>query len=1325
MITRDKAVPMAACLRFFAFGFLASCGAGGAWAAGDWPQWRHDANRSGATEDPGPGGPALLWERALPFPDPAYDHQYRMCADASYAPVAAGGTLFLPSNVSDEVMALALETGEMRWRFLAEGPVRVAPVWVDGRVCFGSDDGYLYCVSADGGRLLWKARGAPEGLPDRRMLVNGRMCSRWPVRGAPVERGGVIFFGAGIWPEEGVYVCAVRAETGEVVWRKDSLSYVRQGMSDHGRAYDISLPPQGYLAIIDGKLAVPSGRSLAAWFDPAIGAMEPYTCFYVKTNPPRGTWWVTGIDRYCVQGGNWFGTRPDAAPEMDPGLREARSALFWSSETPENELYVIRNRPFLNADTMRLHNENWYTEPVLTRDAIYQSEFASESKYLVPRGHTRVSFPAYDKIVARDLRNPRWASARQMHLGAGRKAVTIPRLEFPVIWEMESPLRVLAKAGSQLFAGGSNVVASIAIPETGEKARVAWQARANGTPVHALVADQKLVVVTHSGRVACFGAGGKGERVVGEARPDGDVAHGSPAGGFGLVLGWGDGTRAEALAGKEHCRVVVLEPDGAKADAARRELAGRGWHGRRVQVLMGGPGLVGLTPYWANRVVGDAGEFLALGEGGMAAVLDALRPHTGEMRLCNGAGRSDRVRPLLASRGGYSVNVKGGDLVVRREAPPDGAAEWTHEAGDAGNGFASADRLVKWPLGVLWYSGDIDRYFTPATHFQHERNPYPLVIDGRMFIITGEKIHCVDIYTGNYLWRAEMPLTPYVKTRFFDSRQYGRPTDRNCVVAEDWIYVVGGDKVHAFDVATGKETRVIDIPEPLRGQAHGPIHGTQKIRAQGQSGEVQGVPEWTEVRLSGDLLIALLGRHLAAVDRHTGDLRWTRQSTRESTTCAIGEDLLYGLDYDLAARGSAGKEMEGKLFAMDPRDGSIRWEKAVGYGASRNDGVRAELDRVWHEPIQPVLAHNAKHGLIVLAANRNELQVFRGADGGLAWSGPRVTQQDPRRVYAPVVTEDYILLSEYKGAYGYLFDIATGKEVGQNTAIPRPRTCARVIGNNHLMVYRDAATELYDIDGNRMIGLNSMRSGCTTSFIPAGGVLAAPMLGHGCVCNYPMFASVALHHMPEIEGHRPASVLASWANQAESGLSGGEDADRGDEGGAPGEGAKAAAPLDVSPFQARNATVEPADGGILFRTASDKAGYAVRQAEPPLGKARFEFTVRRAEGKSGEKRHGNAFFVFGPSDKAEDWTECQLYYGGRSSVVISGRGVERVEEPIKFSRKGAMSVAVTVDCGAGTVVVETGGHAVTARITGGMDAIRWYGYGGANADNVFGAIRVR
>ena len=153
-------------------------------ARGDWPQWRFDSNRSGATDEPGPQNANLLWSKALPQPDPAYDHQYRMCADVTYAPIAAEGLVFVPSNVTDQIMALDMETGAVRWRYVVEGPVRFAPVYVDGKVCFASDDGYLVCVRALSGEVLWKVRGAPERLPDSRLLVNGKLCSRWPVRGA-------------------------------------------------------------------------------------------------------------------------------------------------------------------------------------------------------------------------------------------------------------------------------------------------------------------------------------------------------------------------------------------------------------------------------------------------------------------------------------------------------------------------------------------------------------------------------------------------------------------------------------------------------------------------------------------------------------------------------------------------------------------------------------------------------------------------------------------------------------------------------------------------------------------------------------------------------------------------------------------------------------------------------------------------------------------------------------------------------------------------------------------------------------------------------------
>jgi len=49
-----------------------------------------------------------------------------------------------------------------------------------------------------------------------------------------------------------------------------------------------------------------------------------------------------------------------------------------------------------------------------------------------------------------------------------------------------------------------------------------------------------------------------------------------------------------------------------------------------------------------------------------------------------------------------------------------------------------------------------------------------------------------------------------------------------------------------------------------------------------------------------------------------------------------------------------------------------------------------------------------------------------------------------------VVMDDYLLVSQYKDCFGFLLDVRTGKEVGETTGIPRPRTCARVIGNDNL-----------------------------------------------------------------------------------------------------------------------------------------------------------------------------------------------------------------------------------------------------------------------------------
>jgi hypothetical protein len=161
--------------------------------------------------------------------------------------------------------------------------------------------------------------------------------------------------------------------------------------------------------------------------------------------------------------------------------------------------------------------------------------------------------------------------------------------------------------------------------------------------------------------------------------------------------------------------------------------------------------------------------------------------------------------------------------------------------------------------------------------------------------------------------------------------------------------------------------------------------------------------------------------------------------------------------------------------------------------------------------------------------------------------------------------------------------------------LTRPRSCAKVIGNSSLLAYRDAATELYDVEGNRMIEFNAMRSGCTTSFFPAGGIMNAPMLGHGCVCNYPMFNSLALVHTPGLDELRPERVTSSWENELKVAMAALPPTLATE--------ARAISKLvDLTPYTFINAEAEPAGPGLMLRSNDASPGFAIRALPKPVQK---------------------------------------------------------------------------------------------------------------------------
>ncbi|MEI7730731.1 MAG: PQQ-binding-like beta-propeller repeat protein [Verrucomicrobiota bacterium] len=279
LIANDLAAP------FFIW-LACLCLAGGRGNAGDWPMWRADAGRTASVAPSLPEKLKVLWTRELAPLAPAY-RDVRLQFDRGYEPVVLGKRLFLASSRDDSITAYDTDTGAQLWKIYTDGPVRFAPVAGDGRVIFGSDDGSVRCVAAATGELRWQKRAVPS---DRQLLGNGRLISVWPIRGGPVLRDGRVYFAAGVWPLEGVFIYCLEAVTGKVIWLNDRTGYI-YGVHPHQAQAFGGVAPQGYLLIDGADLVVPSSSAYPARFDLATGTLKEFSLPKMARYP--GGWFAS------------------------------------------------------------------------------------------------------------------------------------------------------------------------------------------------------------------------------------------------------------------------------------------------------------------------------------------------------------------------------------------------------------------------------------------------------------------------------------------------------------------------------------------------------------------------------------------------------------------------------------------------------------------------------------------------------------------------------------------------------------------------------------------------------------------------------------------------------------------------------------------------------------------------------------------------------------------------------------------------------------------------------------------------------------------------
>jgi outer membrane protein assembly factor BamB len=993
----------------------------------------------------------LQWVREFPAPRPAWPDQPMMPFDVACKPVVLGRMVFVPSSRTDSVTALDIESGAEKWQFRTDGPVRFAPaVWKDC-LFLVSDDGYLYCVDAERGSLRWKFRGGPS---DRKILGNERLISMWPARGAPVVAGGTVYFAAGIWPFMGIFLHALDARTGKVVWTNsgDGSIYIKQ---PHQADAFGGVAPQGRLVVVGDKLLVPGGRSIPACYDRKTGRLLHYRL--ADNSKLGGGSEVVARGNVFLSGGGAF-----SVPTGDYLGPVGKHAIL-----TRNVLYSYSGR---ECQTHDLKNLTFKVVEALDRKGKKVSRGSWKPRPLgaAPLAQVEALVQAGPRLFAA---TPSQVCALDLPLRGEQTKVS---WRAPIDgWPAE-----LVVAGSRLFVatregrlycfGGAEV----------EPRTYALPAPPAFPPADAWTEKAATILSTTGVRA-----------------------------GYGVAFGVGSGRLITELARQSQLRLIVLEPDAEKVRALRTDLASAGFYGERVTVLTGDPETVRLPPYLASLMVTEDldGAGIPLSVSFVRQAFAALRPYGGVACLPIPAERRQQLGALLAEDSSLAqAKLREGPewVLLTRAGPLPGAANWTHEHADAANTRVSKDALVKAPLGVLWFGGPSHNGILP----RHGHGPQPQVIDGRCIIEGVDMLRAIDIYTGRLLWETHLPGVgaAYDNT----AHQVGANAGgTNYISMPDGIYVAHGAVCLRLDPATGhqlSEFRLPAFPGATGPVTWGYLNVTDQYLV-GGANVLAGQPKGRSAAVSSS-------EHLVVMDRHSGAVLWTataRAGFRHNAIC-LGGGRLYVMDRPsldhllrLKRQGKT-STVKPRLLAFDLATGKERWRSDqdlfgtwLSYAAKHDvliEAGRNARDTLWDEP--------------------TGMRAWRAGSGQVLWYQKQYV--GPAMIHGDVILKDKSACYVLTGAPVLRTDPLTGQQVPWTWT--RGYGCNTPAASEHLLTFRSGAAGYFDLCHDGGTGnFGGFRSGCTNNLIVAGGLLNVPDYTRSCTCSYQNQTSLALVPMPEAE----------------------------------------------------------------------------------------------------------------------------------------------------------------------------------------------------------------
>jgi outer membrane protein assembly factor BamB len=1096
--------------------------------AQDWPQYKKDNHRSANSSiqiDVSTLGEDWVYSAPqLPVPawyGPAKEDTYALSGplpsmrdyDLAYYPIIVGEKLYYGSTSDNAVHCINVVTGKEEWTFTTGGPIRVAPTFKSGRLYFGSDDGYVYCIDIKG-TLEWKF--SPTENKKKKVLNNNALISFWPVRTGVLVESNIAYFGASLLPWKESYFCAVDIKTGKAT---KPGTYIK-------KYEDLTL--EGSMASTGTKIVQPQGRIPPIFFNKSSGVSQGQLagtggCFVLITPELNIVHPQTSREKSIME------TIGDDIAKISDGnkIKQAQFMSFKGGKeivVKDSMSYILTDNS-ISAYNRNLKKVTWTKldyqahRMIISGDIIFlggtDKVYAVSSRNGYPIWEASVKGTVYALAVAN---NAVYASTGEGHIykfSAGKgdnslynenkdKLATIEKKRKVGIQEEEGTLKFAA--GPFVNALGPDSIEVYFVSEKPMKANLSWTNDYGKQEVKEDKAATEHRIVVKNVRKDfkykyCITVGEEKSKlydydnffnyIKSDKKYDlkGDAselikeinAKNKGEKGLAVVFGTENKDMALEIANNTPLKVFIFETSDSKVIKYREQLQSTEIYGSKISVQL-------TKSYNALPLTSDAANIVVVNDTDDVNVDEVIRLVKPEGYAIVPKKGNDLNSWTSEANNMWQVShTNGGSSDLLKKAPYETAGKWTHQYGLPDNSAFGGESL--------WGSTSTDDFEIqwmgrPGPRFQTDRSgrkASPLAVDGKMFVQGKERVIAVDAYDGHVLWSKEMPGLVRMNVHHDCS---------NWAADDDYIYAIINNNLIKVDHNNGRIAKIIPVEKSVNGISNdwgyisivNDIIIGSAIQESSNYTDYYGNVGWYD-KQSGPATFNVMSFSLFGKNTNGVNI-WKYEKPKSAiinSTITISNNQISFIEsrnVRLTQEGRGDDSIFNNLFmvSLNVETGKVNWEKpiknmpglAVYYMAGSKD-------------------FNA---IVSSQTGKYHVYVYNTTNGDLVWDKEQSWYSDNHggHLSKPAIVKNKLIVKPA------IYKLDSG-ELLENKIPKAGHGCATYALSEQSAFYRGGSVTQYNFDTDKFSKWERLRPDCWLSTIPAQGLVLSPEAGGGCSCG--------------------------------------------------------------------------------------------------------------------------------------------------------------------------------------------------------------------------------